>query len=571
MAIFRRLFQGLLFSGRNGDAEGGPQRDRYWRMWRNTVLAVSAVSLIPLVFMTAVNYYQFQRALKVEMVHPIERVTAAAKHSLESFLEERIGLLRYISERETLDRLSDSAELEIIHKRMKNTFGGFVDLGLIDAEGVQRSYSGPYGLLGKRYGDYAWFNEVYLRGIHVSDVFLGHRQIPHFVVAVKRESEGGRYHVLRATVDTEVLSQRLRSVGLKQGVDLFIVNKEGVLQTPSRLFGGVLAKTAINVPVNVGETEIVEDYPLNGENFLLGYAYISQSPFVFVVLAKTVDLMRGWLTIRTEFLGFLGASMVVTVILIMTITSAWVRRIREADLRREATQHSAEHANKMALIGRLAAGVAHEINNPLAIINEKAGLLGDIVNATEGIQNREKMLKQLDSIENSVKRCSGITHRLLGFAKHMDLRSEPIALDALMREVMGFLEKEAAFRKISVNLDVPEVLPTLASDRGQLQQLFLNIINNAFDAMNDGGKLDIGIRRADAGAIAVVIKDDGCGIPKQDIDRIFEPFFTKKAHGTGLGLSISYGIVQKLGGQIRVESEVGKGTAFTITLPAAAR
>jgi signal transduction histidine kinase len=258
--------------------------------------------------------------------------------------------------------------------------------------------------------------------------------------------------------------------------------------------------------------------------------------------------------------------MVVTVIVIMSITSAWVRRIRDTDIRRQATQHSAEHTNKMALIGRLAAGVAHEINNPLAIINEKAGLMRDIIQA-DGADRKEKMLKQVDSIINSVQRCSNITHRLLGFAKHMDLRSEPIALDTLIREVLAFLEKEASYRRIAITVDAGDAIPTIESDRGQLQQLFLNIINNALDAMSENGHLEIRLEPRGREAVAVTIKDDGCGIPKQDLDRIFEPFFSHKAQGTGLGLSISYGIVEKLGGQISVSSEVGRGTAFTVVLP----
>jgi len=567
MFFLKKLFSRLLFPGWDGGGdETAEQQNRYWRMWRNTVLAVSAVSLIPLVFMTAVNYYQFQRAFRVEMVHPVERLTSAAKRSLESFLEERIGLLRYIAERESIETLSDQAQVEAIHRRMKTVFGGIVDIGVIDAAGVQCCYSGPYGLRGKRYGDHAWFNEVATRGVHVSDVFLGHRQIPHFVIAVRKELEDGGFYVLRATVDTEDLSQRLRSLGLKQRQDVFIVNRDGVLQTPSRVLGGVLTATGFKVPVNVGETEITEDYAIAGDSYLMGSAYISQSPFVFVVLVKTQDLMRGWLSIRAEFLDFLAASMVVTVIIIMSITSAWVRRIRDADNRREATQHSAEHTNKMALIGRLAAGVAHEINNPLAIINEKAGLMRDIILA-EGADRKEKMLKQIDSIINSVQRCSNITHRLLGFAKHMDLRAEPIALDTLIREVLVFLEKEASYRRIAVSVDAETAVPAIESDRGQLQQLFLNIINNAFDAMSENGHLEIRLAPSGPEAVSVTIKDDGSGIPKEELDRIFEPFYSRKAHGTGLGLSISYGIVEKLGGRISVASEVGRGTTFTIVLP----
>ena len=112
------------------------------------------------------------------------------------------------------------------------------------------------------------------------------------------------------------------------------------------------------------------------------------------------------------------------------------------------------------------------------------------------------------------------------------------------------------------------LVPTIHSDRGQLQQLFLNLVNNAFEAMKKGGKLDISVRDRDPDHVVVRIKDDGIGIAQKDIEHIFEPFYsTKKSKGTGLGLSISYGIVKKLRGTIYVESELGKGTTFTVTLP----
>ncbi|MBN2241459.1 MAG: ATP-binding protein, partial [Acidobacteria bacterium] len=262
-------------------------------------------------------------------------------------------------------------------------------------------------------------------------------------------------------------------------------------------------------------------------------------------------------------------SVIAILAIIMGITAGWVERIKLADLRREASLHNIEHTNRMASIGRLAAGVAHEINNPLAIINEKAGLIQDLLNMPGGNPpDKEKLLNQTNSIIRSVSRCSEITHRLLGFARHMDIKIEPVAVDALIRDVLGFLEKEADYRDIRVDMQVDGALPTVHSDRGQLQQLFLNLINNAFDAMKKGGTLEISVREKAPGHVTVKIKDDGVGIAQKDIEHIFEPFYTtKKSKGTGLGLSISYGIVKKLRGSIYVESEPGKGTTFTVTLP----
>ncbi|MBW1860477.1 MAG: PAS domain S-box protein, partial [Deltaproteobacteria bacterium] len=227
-------------------------------------------------------------------------------------------------------------------------------------------------------------------------------------------------------------------------------------------------------------------------------------------------------------------------------------------------------SEKLASLGLLVSGVAHEINNPLAIINEKAGLMKDILGfATEGFEHKEKFLSLLDSIFTSVDRSRVITRRLLGFAKAVDVKMETIDMNQLLEEVLGFLDKEAFHRKLNVNLDFSPDLGALESDRGQLQQVFLNIIKNAFEVMDDGGHLSIVTRLADSDNLQVTITDDGRGMSPEQVENIFEPFYTSgKASGTGLGLFITHGIVTKnLGGEIAVQSEEGKGTTFAIELP----
>ncbi len=232
----------------------------------------------------------------------------------------------------------------------------------------------------------------------------------------------------------------------------------------------------------------------------------------------------------------------------------------------------AEQASKLASIGRLAAGVAHEINNPLAIINEKAGLVNDLLELSSDVKDKEKLLALINGIFDSVNRCRTITHRLLGFARRMEVTHEVLDLNDIVKEVMGFLEKEILFRNIRLELNLAEGLPKIESDKGQLQQVFLNIINNAVDAIEEGGLIEVSTRVKDKNTVLVSIRDTGSGIPKDKLKSIFEPFYTtkEKGEGTGLGLFISYGIIKKLGGIVLVESEVNKGTTFTVELPISA-
>jgi two-component system NtrC family sensor kinase len=212
--------------------------------------------------------------------------------------------------------------------------------------------------------------------------------------------------------------------------------------------------------------------------------------------------------------------------------------------------------------------VAHEINNPLAIIDQKSGLMQDLLGLTEDFKYKDKFYTSIAGIQNGVSRCKVITHRLLGFARRMDVILEEIKLNELIQEVLNFLEKEAMYNRIRMELHFQQDLPTIYCDRGQLQQIFLNIVNNAIDAIGKDGLISID-SRLQGPDVLVKIKDSGPGIPPNILQHIFDPFFTTKApgKGTGLGLSITYGLVKKLGGDITVSSEIGKGATFDIRLP----
>lgn len=227
-------------------------------------------------------------------------------------------------------------------------------------------------------------------------------------------------------------------------------------------------------------------------------------------------------------------------------------------------------SEKLASLGLLVAGVAHEINNPLAIVKEKAGLMKDLIEFGDNeFVYRKKFLDIVASIYTSVDRARVITHRLLGFSKRVDVKIESLQLNHLIEEVLEFLEKEALYRNISLKLEFSPDLRPLLSERGQLQQVFLNIIKNAFEAVKDGGTITIATRSKDPDRLQVTISDNGRGISPEQIEHLFEPFFTSgKASGTGLGLFITHGIVTKnLGGSIKVTSKEGEGTTFIMEFP----
>lgn len=544
------------------------KRYRYRGLWRFSVIVTSLVAIIPLLIMTVIDYLHGLYAYRTESQLAVNRILSVTKRSIELPLKERRNALSLILSENSYEELTSDVALAAALQHLQAAFGGFVDLGLIDSNGYQNSYNGPYDLKGKNYQQQDWFHEVLLRGMYISDVFMGYRNFPHIVIAFRHQKDSNDFFVLRATIDMELINSRIYDLELDRHTDTFIINKDGVLQTSSTFYGKVLEKADIEVPPITRNTEVIEQYRENRTWVTLGYAYIEKTPFVLVVIKRQLNPFQSWLSHRSTMFWFLGASIALIVVVVLFSSNRMVNSLREADARRAKALHDLEYTNKLATIGRMAASVAHEINNPLAIINEDAGLLKDMATFSDDYPNKEKTLKLVDTIQKSVERCSDVTHRLLGFAKRMEIRREPIFLDKLLDEVVSFQRTEAVHRNIHIEYSFPDAVPSIESDRGKLQQVFLNILSNALAAVDDGGRIDIHITQIDNNHEAVVIRDNGTGISEEDLKNIFEPYYsTKGDFGTGLGLSITRDVVAKLGGTIDVQSELGRGTSFIVTLP----
>lgn len=554
------------------DPDAGPYKSlfNYRRIWWLAIGVLAVVALVPLIVMTFIDYNVTRTSLESENLLRAARTTSNTRRAVSYFLDERKNALKYVAIQEDVTRLADTRRLAEVLEALKQGFGGFVDLGLIDDSGRQVAYVGPYQLQGRDYSAQAWFQKAKERGAFISSVFRGYRDVPHLIVAIKcPANSNGQQYVLRATLDTEQFNNILSSLDLSGGGDAFLVDMHGMLQTPSRWNGPVLSHTALRIPDYSDTTQVMLARDETNREVIVGYAYITDTPFILLLVKPTAELMKPWQSIRIELLWLLVVSVAVILLVIAGVATYMVGKIYLADQTRAKTLHHMEHTNRMASIGRLAAGVAHEINNPLAIINEKAGLIRDLFTYKKEYAEDVRLVGIVDSIISSVERCGTITKRLLGFARHIDVRVEQIRFGKLVEEVLGFLHKEAEYRSITIDLRIDDQLPEFESDRGKLQQILLNLVNNAFQAMNDGGRLEVAADRYGRDAIRFIVKDNGCGIPEADRKRIFEPFFStkKKRGGTGLGLSITYGLVQELGGEMTVESEVGKGTTFAITLP----
>ncbi|MFC2085030.1 ATP-binding protein [Bacteroidota bacterium] len=546
----------------------GTSPERYRVLRRNLIILMILVTVLPLSFMAAINYYQYQKSLKAEIINPLNVLTNKTKRSFELFLEERQSTVRFIASAYSYKELSDTKTMNFVLGVLKKEFEGFVDLGLIDRDGIQVSYAGPYTFLGKDYSQQSWFHEVLVEDVHISDVFMGYRKFPHIAIAVLNLTNEGNSWILRATIDTKKFDALIATMELDHQSDAFLVNNQGILQTNSRFYGKLLEPCLLSIPKGGYGTFVSEEVDNEDRDIFVAYSHFVEPEYTLVVVKPSSLILKTWFTFRTEIFFIYMGSLIIIVLLVFKLTDIQVNHIKEADEKRELAFREIEHSQKLSSIGRLAAGVAHEINNPLAIINQKAGLMNDLISGGIDFPKKTKFIELTDSIIKSVDRCSTITHRLLGFARRMEVEYQELDVNDIIKEVNGFLEKEALHRNIEVELELYEDLPHISADRGQLQQAFLNILSNGFAAVQDGGHITIRTWEQDETTIGIFFQDNGCGMSEEELNHIFEPFFTtKKGYGTGLGLPITYGIIKKMGGTIKAQSEHGEGSIFKIYLP----
>lgn len=246
------------------------------------------------------------------------------------------------------------------------------------------------------------------------------------------------------------------------------------------------------------------------------------------------------------------------------ITDVTERKRTEEELRRQ--REALHQAEKLAALGALAAGLAHEINNPIGIVSSRIELM---LTGPDGQELPAEVREDLLVLQRNVQRVGQIAHGLLSFARQSPREREPVNLNRVVGETLLLVHPQMTRAGIEISTALDSALPTILGHAGALEQVTLNLLTNAREAMADGGTVRIETRPAPGqpGWIQLIIEDTGPGIAPEILPRIFDPFFTTKSKGTGLGLSLTYGIVEDHQGTVDVRSEIGKGTTFTLCLP----
>jgi len=552
------------------------QKNGYYRsLTRKMILTIMIVSFTPLILVGSIILYRFHVSYHEKVEAHLQELVLKHKQTIDSFLKEKLGDIRLQAETFCFEELKDASFLQDRLDMLQQSFGPvFVDLGVVNSQGLQVAYAGPFRLGEALYFEADWFKKAMKTRYFISDVFLGLRGLPHFIVAV-RDNWMGDPWILRATIDFVAFNDFVKNIRIGETGFAYILNREGKFQTkpffditqknePYRDF----LKIKEDDPRKVHTVERKDD---SGKMIIYVASFLKDGDWLLVYQQNHrdayMDLYRTIiLAITIIVFGAFGI-----VFAALFLSKRMVNRIAMADREKEMMDKQIIETAKLASVGKLAAGIAHEINNPVAIMVEEAGWIKDLLeeeefSKSENLNEFERALKQ---IKTQGQRCKEITHKLLSFARKTDSRVQETQINDLVKELVSLSEQRAKYSKITIHKNLEDNLPITYMAQSEMQQILLNLINNSVDAMEkNGGELTINTY-SEGDVIGIKVSDNGPGIPEANLSRIFEPFFTTKplGKGTGLGLSIYYRIIQKMGGRIDVESVIDSGTTFRIQLP----
>lgn len=531
----------------------------YFRhVWNRVVVALMAAAFIPLILIGGGMYYYATIALKQKSLDMLRMEVLNHKGAIDQFLAERTMDLKSLCTNLEMSRLTAPSVLESAFLSLRSPDGSpcFADLGIIDEQGTHRAYIGPYDLMSENYRNTEWFKAVMENDVYVSDVFLGFRNIPHFVIAVKKSSEE-RAWIIRATVDTAYFESLISGAQGKRSMDAFLINKKGIFQTNPGGSGKLMGPSGIKGLEDFRGVRLEE---IKGH--IRAKTWLNKVPWLCVVTMDKDDIFEALQRVRRVgiYVFVLGAVLIIFTVLLTT--NQLVSRLEAKRKGIHFLDQQLRRTSYMASLIDLSHGFFSEINDTLANIDIAAAWIKD--SAVKG--DLEEIARNLDQIRSQVSRSRRSIDAFIGFVKPDEAAITDVNVNELLNDLVEFLSTEIRLKKIRIKKYYEDNLPNIRSDRSKLRQVFLNVVLNAISAVEKDGEISLKTHAVKNG-VEITIVDNGPGIPEEHLESIFDPLFSTKPEGAGLGLSIGVNILQKLGGHISAKNEPGQGAAFTVELP----
>lgn len=548
-------------TGRAGEKPRSGDYPYFRRLWNTTVLTLLAAAFIPFFFIGAVIYTYTTAVLKQQTLAMLENAVQQQKTAIDQFLDARIQALQLISGNLSAERLSQPDVLDGVLQSLSTQAPYFVDLSLIDHRGRQLAYTGPFDLMSRNDQNSDWYMRIMTRKVFVSDLFLGFRNIPHVVIAVKSAPDQGGW-ILRGTLNGAYVDAIAGRIAPVQKKDAFLINKNGIYQTTPKKGGGIMTSSGIHDPVRHQGVHIEE---LKGRLRLS--AWLDTVDWISVVEIDKKDAFAAIYRLRSLVIYIFVLSAIIMLLAVLLTTNYLITRLESKRRRLQHLDEQLRHASRVATAAGLYKGAFARVKDGLSNIDVAAGLIGEAIQKTPAVVDGAPEF--LDSVQQ-IQGQTQATRRIIDACMRFDAYAHPvikdIRVDVLLNDLIELNDWEIRHKHVNMIRKLPPDGVVIRSDPAAVRHVLQCLLQNALEAVDAAGEITLA-PAAEEDGMRIVVADSGPGIAPADQGRIFEALFTTKSGHAGLGLAVARSIVEKLGGKLTVDGRPGKGAAFTLYLP----
>ena len=447
----------------------------YQELSRKIKILILVISFFPFILTTGFLFYRFNLTYTEKIQAHISELVQKHTQNIDTFLSEKLGNIRYLAY-QLEDNNTKSIELflktnlELLETEYPDSF---TDIGIVDGNGIQIAYEGPFILKNADYKNAEWFQEAIQKPFYISDVFAGLRGHPHFIIAVK-VSINGMGHILRATINFAGFNSMVENIQIGKTGIAYILNADGRLQTKADIrIDPTIIASLVDYKNPESRTIITEKQDPAGNRYLYAISTLKNIDWSVVFRQDVRDAFSDLRKTQMLTLILMMAGCIAVIAVAFTLPRYIIKLISNAETKSEAMNRQVIESGKLASIGELAAGIAHEINNPVAIMVEEAGWIEDlledeVLKETENLVEFKRALKQINT---QGKRCKEITHKLLSFARKTDSTINDVEVNDAIREMVSLTAQMARYNNVIIETKLEENLPFVRISPSELQQV----------------------------------------------------------------------------------------------------